>query len=172
MTRIVLTYGIIAGLFVSVMLLISFSTNIILTRPYGELFGYTTMIVSLSSIFFAVRSYRDNELGGQITFWTALKMGLFIAFIASTVYVLSWLLISNSVGKDFMANYISQTVEELHQSNLSEQEIQLKINEMEHFQELYKIPIVKIGITYLEILPVGIVVSLICALILRRNTSA
>ena len=163
-----LTYGAVAGAIVAAMIAISFSITG-LNVKYGELIGYSTMILAFSTIFSAVKSYRDKHLGGKITFGKALKIGLGITVVASIIYVIAWVIISDTIAKDFMLEYYQHSVDQLKQSNLSEAEIKAKIKEMEYFQELYKNPLVKIGITFLEIFPVGSIISFIAAFILKRK---
>ena len=168
MKRIVWTFGGIGGLIVSIMMLITFSAGIV-TWDNGETIGFTTMIIALSVIFFGVRSYRDNFLSGHIRFGRAFVIGLYIALIASTMYVIAWLIISNTIAVDFMDQYYIHTAEQLQNSGLPQEDIQQQLDGMKDFQEMYKNPLVKIAFTYLEILPVGILMSLISALILKRN---
>ncbi len=169
MKKIIITFGIIAGLIVSAMLLVSFSLGGF-ESEYGELAGYASMIIAFSTIFFAVRSYRDKYNGGKIGFGKAFLMGLYITLIASTLYVISWMIISETVAKDFTANYTKHAIEKIKTSSLSEGEKESKIEEVNYFAEMYEKPLFKIGITYMEILPVGLVVSIICAFILKRKT--
>ncbi len=171
MSRIVLTYGLIAGIVVSLSLIL-LTSNGGINMENGEIIGYTVMIIALSTIFFGVRTYRDQHLGGSISFGKAFTIGLYIALVASTIYVLSWLVISGTVRQDFMNEYYTHTVEELRQSDLPEAEVEAKIAEMDEFREMYKNPLVKIGVTYLEILPVGLLVSLISAFLLRRRQTS
>jgi len=168
MKKLILTYGIIAGIIVSAMLVFTFAGSS-LDFEHSELFGYTSMIIAFSTIFIAIKSHRDKVLAGNITFGNAFKIGLAITMVATLVYILSWFIISNTIAKDFMADYFQHSVEQLKASDLSETEITTKIEEMEKFQELYKNPIVKFGMTFLEIFPVGFIVSLISALLLRRK---
>jgi hypothetical protein len=168
MKKIVLTFGIIAGVIVSVMMFVTFYEGFI-DIEHGELLGYSTMIIAFSVIFFGIRAHRDKHLGGTIKFGKAFLIGLYITLIASTMYVASWMTISNTYGKDFMDQYYAKSIEELRQSDQTEEEIEAQIQDMKEFQEMYKNPAVKIGVTYTEILPVGLLISLICAAILKRN---
>ncbi len=168
MKKIVLTLGIIAGIIVSAMLFISFIGGTI-DFESGKVVGYLTMIIALSTIFFGIKAYRDKHLNGAIKFGKAFKMGLYISLIASTMYVISWFVIINTSGKNFINDYHKYSVEQLKKTDLSEEEIELKIQEMKDFQELYKNPVVMAGVTYLEILPVGLIITLLSASILRRK---
>ncbi len=168
MKRIVLTYGIIGGIIVSVMMWLTLGSG---THDFdnGMWIGYTTMVIALSTIFFAIKVYRDKHLGGSINFGKAFLMGLYITLIASTMYVVSWLVLSAVSEKDFMEQYYDHTKAQLESSDMPADQVEVKLQEMRDFQEMYKNPVVKIGFTYMEILPVGLLISLFCAVVLKRR---
>ncbi|HEY0976947.1 MAG TPA: DUF4199 domain-containing protein [Flavobacteriales bacterium] len=168
MKRIVLTYGLIGGLIVSAMMWLTLGSGQH-DLDNGMWIGYTTMVVALSTIFFAVRTYRDKHLGGAITFGKAFLMGLYITLIASTMYVCSWLVLSANSEQDFMQQYYEHEKSKMERSGMPAAEMEAKLQEMREFGELYKNPVVKVGFTYVEILPVGLLVSLVCAGLLRRR---
>ena len=92
MRKIVLTYGLIAGAIVSVMILgsIPLWNRGILNFDNGEIVGYTTMVIALSMIFFGIKSCRDYHFKGSINFWQGVKIGLLITLIASIMYAITW----------------------------------------------------------------------------------
>ena len=168
MKKIVLTYGIIGGIIVCVMMWLTLSSG---KHDFdnGMWIGYTTMVIALSTIFFAVKSYRDKHLGGSIKFGKAFLMGLYITLVASTLYVASWLVLSATTKQDFMQEYYEHEKAKLENSEMPAAAVEAELKEMREFQEMYKNPIVKIGFTYMEILPVGLLISLLCAAILKRR---
>ena len=170
MKRTVLTYGIIGGIIVAAMMWITLGSG---EHDFdnGMWIGYTTMVIALSTIFFAVKTHRDKHLGGSIGFGKAFLMGLYITLIASTMYVASWLVLSATSKQDFMEQYYEHEKSKLESSDQTPDEVAAQLQEMRDFQELYKNPAVKIGFTYLEILPVVLLISLLCAAILRRGAS-
>jgi Protein of unknown function (DUF4199) len=170
MKKIVLTYGIIGGIIVTAMMWLTLASG---KHDFdnGMWIGYTTMVVALSTIFFAVKVYRDKHLGGTIKFGKAFLLGLYITLIASTMYVASWMVLSSVSEQDFMEEYYKHEKTQLESSDLPAVQVEAKLQEMREFQELYKDPAVKIGFTYLEILPIGLLISLLCAVILKRRTS-
>ena len=168
MNKIVLIYGLIGGLIISVLMWLTLGSERV-DFENGELIGYTTMVVALSTIFFGVKAYRDKHLDGRITFGKAFLLGLYIALVASTLYVASWMLLSATTGDYFMVQYYEHAKQEMESSNMPAEEMNAKLEEMQQFAKLYKNPIVKIGFTYLEILPVGLLVSLLVAVILKRK---
>lgn len=170
MKRIILTYGIIAGVIVSAMMWITLGSG---KHDFdnGEMIGYTTMVIALSTIFFGVRAYRDKHLGGAISFGKAFLIGLYITLVASTMYVASWMLMSATTDQDFMAQYAEHMKAKMESSNTPPEVVEAEMKELREFGELYKNPLVKIGFTYVEILPVGLLISLICAGLLRRKAA-
>ncbi len=169
MKKIVLTFGIIAGLVCGGMFFLTFAgdSEELLSSGYGELIGYVTMIISLSSIFFAVKQYRDNHLDGTIKFGKAFLIGLYITLIASVIYVLAWELYSSSFASDFADKYMEQLKMEKAEQGMTEAEIEAEMASQFEMMELYKNNTAfRMAMTFTEIFPVGLVISLICALIL------
>jgi hypothetical protein len=133
--------------------------------------GYTSMILAFSLIFVAVKNYRDNYNSGIITFGKALKIGLFITLIASTVYVIIWMIDYSYFLPNFGERYQAQVLAELKAGGASAGVIQKQGAEMAVTMEKYKTsPTFRAMFTYLEIVPVGIVISLIAALILKNKS--
>jgi len=171
MKRTVFTFGSIAGIIVSAMLFITM-TDGLKGNEYGELIGYSTMIIAFVTIFFAVRTYRDKYNHGLIKFAKAFLIGLYITLIASTMYVASWMVISNTYARNYMDQYYDNAIEEIRKSDLPQIEIDQQVQSMEQFRQMYKNPFVKIAVTYMEILPVGLLISLIIAALLRKTISS
>ena len=170
MRKIVLTYGPVAGIII-VLLMALFIAIMGKEQDFqlGKLLGYASMIVALSTIFVGIRKYRDEELNGTISFGKAFQVGLLITLVASAIYVTAWMIYSaGGGGEEMMSAYVDQTIEKMKASGATEAEITAKVAEMEQFQEMYENPIVKIGITFLEIFPVGLIISLIAAGLLRK----
>lgn len=168
MKKLILTYGTVAGIIIVAMLFLTFS-DWMPDFEFAELLGYTTMILAFSSIFIATNYYKKHFTDDLLSFKEAFKIGLGITLVATVIYIVAWMVISNTIAKDFMAEYFQSSVEQLKESGLSQTEIDSKIVEMEKFQELYKNPLVKIGITFMEIFPVGFVISLISAFIFKTK---
>jgi hypothetical protein len=135
------------------------------------IFGYAAMILGFSLIFVAIKNYRDNYSNGQITFVKALRIGLLITLIASTVYVVVWMIDFRYFVHDYGEKYTAQAVAEMKASGASAAEIQKQGAEMAATMAKYKTSAAfRIMFTYFEIVPVGIVVSMVAALILKRKS--
>src|ERR1043165_378707 len=103
MKKIILTYGLIAGAIVSAMMLISMPlyNKGLISLDYGELIGYTTMVIALSMVFFGIKSYRDDHQNGAITFGKALQVGLLISVIATVMYAFAWEISYSQMSDEF-----------------------------------------------------------------------
>lgn len=132
------------------------------------LLGYTAMLIAFSVIFVAVKKERDNN-GGVITFGKAFRTALMVAFVTSTVYVIAWLVDYYLFMPDFMDKYAAHSIQQAQANHLSPQQLKEKIDSINQMKAIYKTPIGVILMTYAEIFPLGLVVSLIAALILKRS---
>lgn len=171
MKKIILIYGLIAGAIVSVMMIITMPlyNSGVLNHENGEFTGYTTMVIALSVIFFGVKSYRDKQPDRTVTFWKALQIGLLITLVAGSMYALTWEYLWPRIGSEYMQKFMAQHAIELKADGTSDAEIRKSVDDMASFMELYKNPLVRIPITIMEILPVGVVLSLITAALFRRK---
>lgn len=173
MKKNILVYGLIAGVLISTFMLISMNY---ISHCEGSvnyntsmLVGYASMIVAFSLVFVGIRNYRNNYNGGVITFGRAFGIGLMIVLIASTMYVAAWMVDYFVFMPDFMDKFALKAVEDLRASGATQVEIDAKQLEMQELAERYKQPFFFIMITYMEILPVGILVTIISSLILRTK---
>ncbi len=171
MKKIVLIFGSIAGVIVGGMFLATWPLheNGTLNPENGMLVGYTTMVIALSLIFFGVKSYRDNHLKGSISFGKALVVGLWISLVAAIIYALTWEIMYNTIASDYLEKMANYSLEKMSQAGASVEEVMAKKKEMMESFEWYKNPLLRFGMTMAEILPVGILISLICAALLRKK---
>jgi hypothetical protein len=174
MKKTIVIYGIIAGVVVSTAMLISMNyiSHCEGSVDYGTsmVIGYASMLVAFSLVFVAIRNYRDKYNGGVITFGKSFRIGFMIALIASTFYVVAWLIDYFVFMPDFMDKYAANELVHLKESGASQAEIDKQTKEMADFSRMYKNPLFNALMTYMEILPVGLIVTLASALILKRKT--
>lgn len=169
MIRTILTYGSIAGLIVGIPL---FAMAVALAGqpplPYGVALGYLTMLVALATVFVAIKRRRDGELGGAIRFWPAFGMGLAISLVASLFYVIAWEAALSVTGMDFIDDYAKAAIAERRAAGAGPEALVRLSAEMERFKADYADPLFRLPITLTEILPIGILVSLVSAALLRN----
>ena len=139
------------------------------TGALGMAIGYTTMLLALSVIFLAIKHRRDVVNGGVIKFLPAFLMGLGISAVAGIFYVLAWEAVLAMSGMDFGAIYAEHLAEAAKARGASEAELAAEIAKAEDFAKMYANPLFRMPITFPDILPVGILVSLVSALLLRNS---
>jgi hypothetical protein len=175
MKKTVFTYGIIAGLIVATIMSISMvyyrNNPGDVSNSSAMVIGYLSMLIAFALIYVGVKSYRDNDNAGTISFGKAFRIGLLIALIASTMYVVAWALLYNLYMPDYMDKYAEQMIKQAAPGTTATQ-LAEKRAEMENYKQLYRSPLYFTLMTYAEILPVGMLVSVICAFILKRKKRA
>ena len=163
MQSIVLKHALIAG----GVLIVAFAA----TLPFGihsEVVGYTSMVLAFLLVFFGIRAYRE-ELGGSIGFGKAFQVGILITLVVCAIYVVSWEIVYWGFWPDFLDQYNAHALAKLRASGATEAAIQAAQAQMAKFAKLYKNPLFNVGMTFLEIFPVGLIVTLVSAAILRRK---
>ena len=170
MKKTIFTYGLIGGVISAAWCTISvrvFPDSVSLnTRTW---LGYTSMLVAFSVIFVAIKKYRDSFGGGVISFGKALRIGLLITLVASTFYVVVWLISYYFFFPNFFEKYMGLLKLQMQADGESTAAIGKEIAGMAKYKDMYKNPVFNVLITYTEIAPVGIVISLIAALILKNK---
>jgi hypothetical protein len=174
MRKIVLTFGLIAGAVLSVMMLLTLPFQEQIGFDKGMIIGYTTMVIAFLMVFFGVRSYRDHVAGGTITFGRAFQVGLLIMAVACVCYVATWQLIYYQFIPDFVDKYATYAVDKARTSGATDAQIAETVKQMAEFKEMYQNPLVNIALTLLEPLPVGLLFTVVSAVALsrRRQTRA
>lgn len=173
MKKNIIVYGLISGIVVSVLMLASVNYyshcegNV--DMGTSMLIGYASMLIAFSLVFVGVRNYRDKFNGGVISFGKAFRIGMLMVLIASTVYVLAWMVDYFFFMPDFMDQYAAHMLSDLKASGASQAVIDAQTKEMAEFGKMYNNPLFNALMTYVEILPVGLIVALLSAVILRRK---
>lgn len=175
MKKNVLVFGLISGAVVSTIM--AFSMIYMSKHPELEagtgsmIVGYLSMLIAFSLIFVAVKNFRDKQNAGVISFGKAFMIGLLITLIASTMYVITWAFVHHYFMPDFMEKYAAAMIENA-KTTATPAELQRTVDQMNSYKEMYKNPFFFAMFSYMEILPVGLLVSLITSLLLMRRKVA
>jgi hypothetical protein len=168
MKRIVWTFGLISGAVMAVFMLA--------TLPFvgnhgaaDAIVGYAGMVAAFLLVYFGVRSYRDSVLGGTIGFGRAFSAGILIAIIASLCYVATWEVLYYKFMPDFYAKYGQSVVERARKSGKSDAEVAKVKADMDVMVKRVENPLFVAVMTFAEPFPVGLVIALVSAGVLRRK---
>ena len=170
MWRDILKYGVIAGLVVGGAMVATFAATGG-QMPHGWLgmaVGYATMLVAFSAVFVGIKHQRDVGGGGVIRFWPAFGMGLAISFIAALFYVAAWELVQATIVEDFAGTYAESVIAAQRAKGMDPVALARLSAEMDAFKVQYANPMFRLPMTFAEIFPVGVLVSLVSALVLRN----
>ena len=170
MWRDILKYGAIAGLVVAAVMIVGFwSAGGDMPHGWlGMVIGYATMLLALSAVFMGIKHHRDVAGGGVIRFWPAFAMDLGISFVAALFYVAAWELVQATIISDFAGSYADSVIAPQKAKGVDAAALAQLTAEMEAFKVQYADPMFRLPMTFSEIFPVGVLVSLVSALVLRN----
>lgn len=132
--------------------------------------GYTVMLVAFLLVFFGIKSYRDNIGKGEITFGQAFKVGILITLISCVFYVVSWEIIYINFLPDFGEKYGNYVIEKARASGATPEQLAQQVEEVKQMKALLDNPwLASLLIFISEPLPVGLVMTLVSAAILRKR---
>ena len=169
MKKTVLTFGLISGVMISVLMGGSLVLANKISAGHSMLLGYTMMVASFLLIYFGVRSYRDNTLGGQISFGRAFACGILITLITTIFYVAMWEIVYFNFMPHFMDSYFAAQIQRIQSAGLDPATTAARVAAIQHSQQLYQNPLVNMAYTFIEPFPVGFIITFVSAAVLRRK---
>ncbi len=170
MRKTIFRYGLISGLLCAAMVAAATPLENRSGFDHGYYIGYTLIVLSFLLVFFGIRSYRDQEAGGRITFTKAFAVGISITLITCVFYVLTWEIIYFNFMPDFMDKYAAFLVQKAHTSGMSAAALQAQLEQIQKMKERYNNVFYNAALTFLEPFPVGLAITLLSAAILRKPT--
>jgi hypothetical protein len=171
MKKTILKFGLISGGIAALLMFGTIPFHDKIGFDNGIYVGYSGMIISFLMVFFGVRSYRENVCGGRIGFFKAFLVGILITLISCACYVIAWEFLYHFFMPDYLEKYSAYIVEKMRASGQSAQAIQASVDEMKKFKAMYDNPLINAAFTFIEPFPVGLIVTLISALVLRKHRS-
>lgn len=171
MRKIVLRYGLASGciLVALAMIMMPLCLNGTLDLDNSQILGYTSMVLSFLLVFFGIRTYRDTVAGGAIGFGKAFQVGILICLITCAMYVIAWEIAYFNFFPDFLDQYSAHVLAKMRATGASEAEIRETTAKMAELAKHYSNPFFNSAITFMEVFPVGLIVTLLSAAILRRK---
>jgi Protein of unknown function (DUF4199) len=167
--KIVLKYGLIAGIILAGMI---FTMMAVMgdTADFekGESFGYLFMVGAFSMIFLGIREYRDKISDGTINFNHGFRVGILITLIASACYVAGWMIYFNFIDHSFVEKYTIYFTEKIKSSGKTPDEIEKEIRSFKTNMVNYKNPFVMAMYTLLEVFPIGLIITILCSFLMSR----
>jgi hypothetical protein len=171
MQKTVLTFGLISGAIAVLMMVLTLPLVGRVPYEYLTVLGYTAFVVCFLMVFFGIRSYRDKVAQGTITFGRAFNVGILITLISCVIYAVSWEVIYHAVLPDFLVKYGDYVVEKARAAGATQEELNLLMQKNQEFMEMYKNPLIRFAFSMMEAFPVGLLITLISAVVLKRKAA-
>ena len=175
MKKNIIIYGLTAGIVVTTLMLLNVHSLSYRDGKFdydrGLVIGYATMLIAFSLVYVGIHNYRNKYNNGVISFGKAFKIGIMMVLIASTIYAVAWLIDNHFFVPDFAEKYSAHMLDQLKASGASQAEIEKQTKEMADYVRMSKNPFFNAMMAYAEILPVGLLVTLVSSLILKRKTA-
>ena len=172
MKKIVLTFGLLSGAVSATLMTANMFLLDDIGFDRGLYVGYTVIVISFLFVYFGIRSYRDNVLGGRISFAKGFQAGILITLISCVCYVGAWMFTYKQFFPDFADKYAAYLVEDKRASGASQAEIDSAIKDAEEAKRMLANPFINAAVTFTEPFPVGLLVTLISAAVLKKPEAA
>lgn len=169
----VIKFGVISGvIFTAMVILMVILEGGTGNFEAGQGLNYLFMVAGYSMVFFGIREYRDKKLNGIISFNAAFRTGLLIVIIAALLYTITWVVYQHYVDKEFTDRYTEFVIDKIKSGNKSQEQIEAEIETFTKNMKEYNSPFTRGIYTFLEIFPLGLLISVLCALLMRKKVSA
>ena len=172
MRKTVLVFGLISGAMSATLMLVAIPFADRIGWEKGEILGYTGIVLSALMVFFGVRSYRENVGGGRLTFARGFAVGILITLISSACYVGTWEIVYYRLMPGFADKYAAHMVERAKASGASQQKVDEAAKQAEQFKRMYANPVINVAMTFMEVFPIGLVITAFSAGVLRKKGDA
>ncbi len=168
MKKTVIKYGLYSLLTASVLFLLAFLIGKGMSYSVQETVGYITMVVSLVFVFFGIRHFRDNINNGKVSFGKALLIGFLISLFAGLGFGIVDYIYTTVINPDFAQEYLTTMVADM-KANLPAGEFETQKANLEQQMEEYGGSGFMAFIMFATVAMIGLVISIISALILQRK---
>ncbi len=167
MRKLIWTYGIAAGIIVSLSLFLSIpAQGAAMNFEGSEMRGFISMLIAFSLIFIAIKKISDAFYQGQITFAKSFVSGLYISLIASILYVISWEFLLANYIPNYPEQYFDYRQNLVLASGADAQTIDKIIDFEKTNMEMYRSnAFYRLSTSFSEIFPIGFLVSLLAGLL-------
>jgi len=168
MKNTVIKYGLYALISGFVLFGLPFLFGMGVNFDYGELVGYTSMILSLLFVYFGIKHYRDKVNEGKVSLGKALVIGMLIALFSAAGVALFDYIYTTQINPDFANEYIAYSIEKM-EATLPAEEVKIKSAELKQQMKDYGSPIFMAFMMFASVIILGFIISLISGLILQRK---
>ncbi len=156
-----LTNGLILGLIGIVYNLVMYFLGLTFNRTQG----YVFLLVLIVSLFFLLKSYRNNYLHGYITYGQAVGAGVVIFLIYSIITAVYTYLLYTVIDPELTAKQLAFTEEMMSKKGMPQQALDAAIN----MQKKMMKPGIMFIVGIFGSMIYGVIISLLAAIFVRKE---
>jgi len=161
----ILRFGLIGGIVLFILAQLQWQfVGTSMSYNQAQIVGYLSIIFALTSIYFAVRKYREEVGAGYISFGKAFQIGSLTALIPAAFMFVSTVIFYLSYGEEFKAWALAEM-----QKTTPPEKLAMMMEQYETNQALYDNPYFQGLIMFLTVMVIGLIVSAITAFILQKK---
>ncbi len=166
----IIKFSLIAATFNAIWMLLYVVTFGIFAFHWGEIFRVACLICTFSFFtYLGIKSYKMSLPNSQISMKQALQVGIMIVVLSTTIYAIFWSIIIAYFIPNFADIFANECIEYNKILGKSSETMAKKTIEMNEYRVNYKKPLVNILYSYTEILPIGIILTIFCAYVLKNK---
>ena len=133
----------------------------------SEVVGYLSMFLSMVFVFLGIKYFRDHVNDGAVSFGQSMKIGLLIALFPALTFEIMDQIYVNFINPNFYQEYYQRQVDKIQSD--SPEEYQAQVEKLEQEREMFANPMVQFLVMFLTVFVIGVVVTIISGLILKRD---
>ena len=139
------------------------------TTEKADAFGYASIVLSALLVFFGIRSHREKEGAGRITFGQGLLVGVLISLVSSVLFVGAFELVYFRFVPDYGEKYEACMAKRAQKPDATPAEVEKARSRAAMFRRLFDNPWTNAAVTFATTFPVGLAAAAISAAILRKR---
>ncbi len=134
----------------------------------AEVAGYLTMVLSMIFVFAGIRHYRDHVNNGTLSFGQGLKVGALIVLVPAVAFGLFDILYTSVLNPSWADEYIIYQIEKI-KASAPAAEVEEEIKKFQRNMDMFKNPFFQFLLMTGTVYIIGLIVTIISSLALRRN---
>lgn len=170
MQKTIQRYGLYGAVTIVILFVLALWLGKNLSYSVREVIGYTSMIISLSFVFFGIKHFRDKVNNGSVSLGKALVIGLAISLITALAFGILDVIYIKYINPNFTEEYYANSIAQMQEA-LPAAEFEIEKAKMEEQKEMFMSPVMNFIIMSMTVFVIGLIISLISALTLQRKQS-
>ncbi len=160
-----MTSGLILGIAIVVYFLLIYAIMGVIKPPFW--IAILQYVIIVGGIIYGTKKFRDEDLGGEISYSKALGFGVLVCVFASIIYGIYMILLMTVIDPEYMSKFMSIIEEEYVKAGLSEEQIDSMMKMVGKMQS----PLIMALSTIFSFAFMGTIFSLVTSAFLKKEKS-